>query len=553
MSRPVPELLAELAELLDDGKPGKDAATDAAVAAFLAAHTGESRPELLRGRVAQFGSKAAAGESRHSAMVPIVTGAMEETRAGYYPAATAVAELRAVFVAAVTKPPRARTDTQARAEFAGILAWAVAQAQAADLDTVRAGVAERMPRDDLEGLLPLVHPRLRDTMRETAMTQQNTPTDGNLAEVIDLKSRDAVKQAAGRRVHLTRAADVRDDTPTWAWTYNGAGRIQLATLCLFAGRPASGKSTAARWFAAGYSVGTIPGCWEGNPQNVAYVATEESIEYMVKPSLRAAGADMSRVHFVTVTVDGNDGRLSAIADETALITELQAAGVTVTIVDPLMSTVSGSADIHKNNETRERLLDPWQRIAQKTGIVLGIAHLRKDTGADPLAAITGSSAFGEVARSVFGFAKDPESDDGHRVLTQAKNSAGREDLSLIYRLESHNVTTDSGKSGEVPRFVIIGDADKRVEDILVPAPGGKLGKGAAAEEWLRGFLARGPEESATVKAHAECDEHSRRTIERAASKLGFTGHRGGYQGSTQWARPENRDTPRFGATEKKGA
>ena len=57
----------------------------------------------------------------------------------------------------------------------------------------------------------------------------------------------------GHRVILTAAADVLDDVPVWAWEYADKGRIQLGTLDLFAGRPGAGKSTAARWFAAGFS------------------------------------------------------------------------------------------------------------------------------------------------------------------------------------------------------------------------------------------------------------------------------------------------------------
>ena len=71
------------------------------------------------------------------------------------------------------------------------------------------------------------------------------------------------------------------------------GRIQIAALTLFGGRPSAGKSTAARWFAARLSRGELEGCWKGKPQKVAYIAAEETAKYVLKPALRAAGADMS--------------------------------------------------------------------------------------------------------------------------------------------------------------------------------------------------------------------------------------------------------------------
>lgn len=74
-------------------------------------------------------------------------------------------------------------------------------------------------------------------------------------------------------------------------------------MTLFAGRPAAGKSTAARWFAAQVSRGTLPGAWVGQPHSVAYIAAEESAKYSVKPSLRAAGADTSRVFFPETVIE----------------------------------------------------------------------------------------------------------------------------------------------------------------------------------------------------------------------------------------------------------
>ena len=78
-----------------------------------------------------------------------------------------------------------------------------------------------------------------------------------------------------RLLSLQCAADISDDIPDWAWAFDDAGRIQLAVLTLFAGRPGTGKSTGARWFSARWSKGELPGLWLGKPQTVAYVASED--------------------------------------------------------------------------------------------------------------------------------------------------------------------------------------------------------------------------------------------------------------------------------------
>lgn len=226
------------------------------------------------------------------------------------------------------------------------------------------------------------------------------------------------------------AADIKDRRPEWGWTYAGGGRLPRSALSLFAARPGVGKSTAARWFAAGYTNGTIEGCFIDHPQNVAYIATEESLEAMVKPSLRAVGADMCRIHFPRIEMDGKQVRLLSALDEAALTADLLARGITVMIVDPVMSTVGGKVDLTRNNEIRE-CLEPWARMVEAiNGLVLAIVHLIKAPGGDILAAINGSSAFGEVARAVVAFALDLQAADGTGVLSQEKNNAGRSDLAL---------------------------------------------------------------------------------------------------------------------------
>ncbi|MGH3629551.1 MAG: phage/plasmid primase, P4 family, partial [Sciscionella sp.] len=150
---PVPVLPETVAELLNDSTPGNDAATDAEVRTFLDEHTGTSRAALLDVWVSTFSGKVAEGESRHDRMVSICAGAMAEARAGYYPARTAMERLEIAFLDAVSKPGhgqqgKERGPGMARSEWAGISAWAVAQANSANLDDTRARVAEKVPDGD---------------------------------------------------------------------------------------------------------------------------------------------------------------------------------------------------------------------------------------------------------------------------------------------------------------------------------------------------------------------------------------------------------------------
>jgi hypothetical protein len=337
-----------------------------------------------------------------------------------------------------------------------------------------------------------------------------------------------------RTISLTPASTLMDDVPVWAWEHDGRGRIQLGTLSLFAGRPGAGKSSAARWFAAAYSRGTMPGCWHGKRQNVAYIAAEESDRFIVKPGLRAAGADMDRVYFPQVDVDGHHTRPLSKIDNDALTNAFIANNITVVVVDPLLSTIPGNVDLHRNNEVRA-YLEPWAAMADAIGgVVIAVVHLTKSPNGDVVAAINGSSAFGEVARSVFGFAKEVDS-QGDRVMSQAKNNAGTEDLALSYVIESTEITTDSGKTGEVGRFVITGNSDRTAGEVLQDET---TGPSAEAKMWLADYLKDRRVRSSDAKREGRGAGFSQSSIERAAKKLHVRSEAEGFPRVTYWSLPD---------------
>lgn len=276
-----------------------------------------------------------------------------------------------------------------------------------------------------------------------------------------------------REIEWTLLEDIEDAAPKWAWTYDGCGRIQIAALTLFGGRPGTGKSTAGRWFAARFSRGELEGCWKGKPQNVAYIAAEETAKYVLKPALRAAGADMKRIVSPKVRIaEAKYVALLAEEDEHRLTEDLIRQKVSVIIVDPVMATIKSKTDIYRSNELREALT-PWIRIAEAIdGIVIGIVHFIKGTTGDLIASINGGSAFGEMARCVFGFAKEASpTSDVLRVMSQGKNSCGREDLSLEYTIESKWVTVSTGEEVEVGTFVLGDESDVSASELLTPRKG----------------------------------------------------------------------------------
>ena len=326
------------------------------------------------------------------------------------------------------------------------------------------------------------------------------------------------EESRGRRLVLTRASEIEPEPVVWAWEDQGAGRIPAGSLGLAAGREGTGKSSFAIWLTAQVTQGTLAGSL--TRRGVIYVAVEDSWKFTIVPRLMAAGADLDQVYRAEVrTVEDETVSLSLPADNRELEDVIGQNAIAMVVLDPLMSAISDTLDTHVNRQVRQAL-DPLARMADRTGaVVLGIAHFNKSSGTDASSLITASGAFKDVARYIFAFATDPE--DGTQVISQTKNSLGRSNLpSLAYRLISATVPTRKGDT-DVGRFVLDGESERSVHDILASSGGaGETAEKTRAEEFLRKALAGGPRRTKDVEEEAkEAHGISKRTLERARGIL----------------------------------
>ncbi|ULN34189.1 AAA family ATPase [Mycolicibacterium smegmatis] len=297
-----------------------------------------------------------------------------------------------------------------------------------------------------------------------------------------------------RRMRLTPANQIDIAPVVWAWEESGEGRIPAGSLSIAAGREGTGKSSFGLWMAAHITRGTLPGSFYGTPRRVFYVAVEDSWKYTLGPRLIAAGADRSMVYRCDVMTDEDtELTLRLPSDNSVLETAIRDYGVGLVVIDPLMSVIGESIDTHRSRDVRTAL-DPLAQMADRTGaVVLGIAHFNKGSGTDVSSLITGSGAFKDVPRSVFGFARDDAAEDGTRIMTQSKNSLGRDDLpSLSYRIENFEIPTGTGVAN-TGRFEFTGESERSVSDVLREASG--VGGSAEdrderkhAHDWIVGYL-----------------------------------------------------------------
>ncbi len=120
----LPEGLAD--RLVEHGGSDEDAATDAEVKAWLAAHPIGSRPGRLRSILDRYRRESSG--SRHVALTSCLPWLCKEVNAGYLAAPDALREMKSAHTAALADPGHRNGAEPNRRDFWGVLAWAVAQA-----------------------------------------------------------------------------------------------------------------------------------------------------------------------------------------------------------------------------------------------------------------------------------------------------------------------------------------------------------------------------------------------------------------------------------------
>ena len=342
-----------------------------------------------------------------------------------------------------------------------------------------------------------------------------------------------------RRVILTPASAIIHERIRWLWRH----RLPLRGLSLVAGEPGLGKSTLTAELAADVTRGRLDGDLHGKPADVLIATAEDHFASIVWGRLTAAGADMDRIHRVTVEEHGDEDLLTLpgdVAEVERRCTELAGVGrpVGLAVVDPVAAFIGGGTDTHRDASVR-RVLAPLAGLAERRHLAaVAVAHLNKDTAGKLLARVGGSVAFGAAPRSVLAFARHPDDPDGdqgsERVIVHAKSNHGDYAPTLAARIEGREVEA----VGSVSRLVITGESEIGAEDLAAQSGGDDHHDRDAAADWLADELADGQwRESRPLKASAKDAGHSERTIQRAKKTLGIEDRREGFPAVSEWRLP----------------
>ena len=335
---------------------------------------------------------------------------------------------------------------------------------------------------------------------------------------------------AEQGVILLKASELKPKPINWIWD----GWIAGGKFHLLGGVAGTGKTTISLALASSITNGgRFPDNTRSPSGNVVVWTGEDDISDTLTPRLMAMGANLDKVHFVKGVI-GEDGEqpFNPSTDMPILQQAISKVGdVKLLIIDPIVSVVKG--DSHKNAEVRKDLA-PLIQMAESMGFaIIGITHFSKGTsGKEPIERITGSLAFGAVARIVL-VASKSKSDDSEdvRIFLRAKSNIGADNGGFEYSLEQ--AVTEGGI--ETSR-VLWGDAiEGSARELLVDAEDDSDG-GSMAEcmQFLNSILSNGEMPATEVKKDCIGAGHSISTMNRAKKKLGIEAKKIGIGRGSSW-------------------
>ena len=285
---------------------------------------------------------------------------------------------------------------------------------------------------------------------------------------------------------------------TWLWPNRFAQKLNMIV-----GNPDVGKGLITHYIAACVTRGRkwydAPNALP--PSEVLIMSGEEDWDDTIVPRLMSAGADLSKVRWLkmSVTKDGtaSERELQLDRDAAALETFLvEHPGIRLVVVDPI-SNYLGSAKMIDEQKVRA-VLTPLKEIANRRQVaVIGVMHLNKKVELDAIHRIGGAMAFVGVARMVWLCAPKPAEDDTESdelLMVKVKGNIVQRNLKgLSYTTKVRSVTIE-GADEKIPYVEWVGEVDQNANELIgkPPNPAHRPAEQLpACVDWLRDYLKDG--------------------------------------------------------------
>lgn len=265
---------------------------------------------------------------------------------------------------------------------------------------------------------------------------------------------------------------------------------------------------------------------ESGPRKVLILAAEDTPEHVIRPRAIAAGADPENVRVCeTIMIGKYERPICFPEDFRSLEREIEAHGIGLVLVDPLLGFLGQSIDSNKDQSVRE-VLHQMKLIAERTGAaILGLRHLGKAGSGNPLYRGLGSIAITAVARSAMAVDAHP-SDENSNILATTKCNLVKLPPSVSYRIVDQ---------GGHPIIEWGSECDITAAELGMKLFPANRRQREDAKEFLRELLADcGGMSSTEIKTRAAAAGISIATLSRARKDLSVRAKKQGFGPNSHW-------------------
>ncbi|HZT92989.1 MAG TPA: AAA family ATPase [Gaiellaceae bacterium] len=326
-----------------------------------------------------------------------------------------------------------------------------------------------------------------------------------------------------RRATITWADEVEEDIAEFLVPK----RVPRGALTLLAGMPDKGKTL---WLCE-IAACITRGDFGDEPARVLITSTEDSIATTLRPRLRAAGADLTKVGFVSMQVKDEDAGLIRFPDDVEEFRRIIEEGdFRLAIIDPILGHINSNLIASfKDEQLRDGLMTPLAQIAAENDCaVIGCMHFNKRSEGEALLRVSGSlGGIVGPARSVLFMHESPDN-DAQRILTHEKCNLGPKGAALLFEIDRVPLEI-KGRTVPTAHLRFVDESSYTGADLL----SGKADTPAAvaaAVEFFQTELADSPRPSKELRAAAREIGISNYAWDAAKARLGIVARKTDFGG-----------------------
>lgn len=334
--------------------------------------------------------------------------------------------------------------------------------------------------------------------------------------------------------------EIQEQETEWLWE----NHIPIGELTCIAGMQGLGKSFLTIDIAARLSTGKdwpLSDVGYVGGGDVILLSGEDDPARTIKPRLRAAGANLARVHVIQGVQEGDSERDFSLEEDLPALEQAieQTNNCKLVIIDPI-SCYTGKIDDHVNKEVRAVLKSLRELAVKHRVAIVFVTHLNRSESKNALNRISGSGAFTAAPRMAWIVAQDPN-DEEYRVFVQAKANIGPNPGGLTFRIvdceiegKKRGVITYSNERTNIT-------ASEALDESGHSSKQRGPSKIDLAMAWLSDYMSSGPQMATAGEEAAKVAGHSAKTLGRARNNLNVLSRqiRDGERSCWQWHIPDS--------------